>query len=61
MSGEVMACPAGVKVYLANEFAAWMGNPRFLEALPRHLPGDRASQQRLGGLVTKLRKLAELA
>lgn len=58
---EVMACPDEVKAYLAGEFTALMRNSRFLEALPGHLPGDRASQQRLGGLVTKLRKLAELA
>lgn len=32
----------------------------FLDALPGHLPGDRGSQQRLGSLVAKLRKLARL-
>lgn len=57
---EVLASPNEVKEYLATEFADLMGNGRFLEALPGHLPGDRASQQRLGSLLVKLRQLAKM-
>lgn len=57
---EVRACPDEVKSYLVTEFAGLMGNARFLEALPGHLPGDRASQQRLGSLLGKLRQLTQI-
>ncbi len=57
---EVQVCDAELKAYLAAEFSALVGNNRFLEALPGHLPGDRASQQRLGALMVKLRSLASL-
>jgi predicted nucleotidyltransferase len=58
---EVQACPAELKDYLGAEFAALMANDRFLTALPGHLPGDAGSQQRLGSLVAKLRRLASLS
>jgi hypothetical protein len=32
----------------------------FLEALPGHLPAERASQELLPGLVEKLRQIAAL-
>lgn len=57
---EVQACPDEVKEYLGAEFAALMSNDHFFTALPGHLPGDPGSQQRLGSLIAKLRKLAGL-
>ncbi len=57
---EIERCPNELKTYLGIEFTALMGNRRFLEALPGHLPGDHGSQQRLGSLIAKLRQIARL-
>lgn len=57
---EVQACSAELQSYLGAEFTAWLRNEGFLTALPGHLPGDQGSQQRLGSLISKLRKLASL-
>jgi predicted nucleotidyltransferase len=57
---EVLACNVELKAYLAAEFSALVRNNRFIEALSGHLPGDKASQQRLGALLVKLRRLASL-
>jgi hypothetical protein len=57
---EIQACSSDLQVYLGAEFTALMANDSFLDALPGHLPGDRGSQQRLGSLIVKLRKLAGL-
>lgn len=57
---EIQTCPGELQRYLGAEFTALMASARFLTALPGHLPGDQGSQQRLGSLITKLRKLASL-
>jgi hypothetical protein len=57
---EVLVCPQEVQAYLGTEIRALINNGHFLTALPGHLPSDRGSQQRLGSLIAKLRKLAEL-
>ncbi len=57
---EVALSAGHLKAYLGAEFTTLMGNGRFLEALPGHLPGDRGSQQRVGALAMKLRRLAAL-
>lgn len=43
---------------LQARFRRLLETPAFLEALPGHLPGDRASQARLPDLIEKLRELA---
>jgi hypothetical protein len=55
---EVMATGESLRKYLAEEFRPLLENADFVEALPAHLPGDRASQARLPGLRNKLRRLA---
>jgi hypothetical protein len=48
------------KVYLHDKLAALLANPAFMQALPGHLPGDAASQERVPDLAEKLRKLSSL-
>jgi predicted nucleotidyltransferase len=47
--------------YLGVQFTELLGHPAFCEALPCHLPGDAASQQRLPDLQRKLAQLAALS
>jgi hypothetical protein len=46
--------------YLADRFRALLALPAFIDALPGHLPGDAASQERLPELVAKLHEIAGL-
>lgn len=46
--------------YLADRFQALLALPAFIDALPGHLPGDAASQERLPELVAKLHEIAGL-
>lgn len=47
-----------IRDYLRNRLRGLVDDPRFIEALPGHLPGDAGSQARLPMLVEKLRRLA---
>jgi hypothetical protein len=58
---ECRGSPPGLRRYLADQFAALLATPAFLEALSGHLPGDAASQQRLPALRQTLRLIAGLA
>lgn len=49
-----------LKDYLRNRVGSLLASSAFLAALPGHLPGDAASQERLPDLEEKLRLLAEL-
>ena len=44
-----------------QRLGALLATPAFIEALPGHLPGDAASQERLPDLEDKLRRIAWLA
>ena len=57
---ECRAHSAELKDYLRSRVRALLATPAFLDALPGHLPGDRASQARLPDLEDKLRLLAEI-
>jgi hypothetical protein len=57
---EVDRAPEGLRNYVRDAVRAWLTLPAFDEALPGHLPSDRASQQRLPGLRRKLREIAAL-
>lgn len=50
-----------LQAYLGERFRTLLANPAFVEALPGHLPGDLASQERLPDLQATLRHLAGLA
>jgi predicted nucleotidyltransferase len=55
---EVAASPADLRQYLAQEFRLLLESRDFVESIPGHLLGDRASQARLPGLQARLRALA---
>lgn len=55
---ECRSAPDELKTYLARRWTDLLNTPSFIEALPGHLPGDSASQQRLPDLLEKLRELA---
>jgi predicted nucleotidyltransferase len=49
-----------LKLYLGDKIAQLLATPAFLEALPGHLPGDAASQERVPDLEEKLQQIAAL-
>lgn len=49
-----------LKTYLRDKLQALLHTPAFMQALPGHLPGDAASQERLPELQEKLRQLTSL-
>ena len=57
---ECRAMPAELREYLAQEFNALFDNADFETTIAGHLPGDAASQIRLGKLKTTLRSFTSL-
>jgi hypothetical protein len=57
---EVGQAPDDLRTYLVTAFQNLQENPLFMEALPGHLPGDAASQQRLPMLERRIREISEL-
>lgn len=57
---ELTSAADDVRAFIAAEPHALMSDESFREALPGHLPGDRASQARLPMLEGRLERLAEL-
>jgi predicted nucleotidyltransferase len=55
---EVRRSDAALRRHLATRFDALLRDPRFLEALPGHMPGDTASQARLPLIVARIQELA---
>jgi hypothetical protein len=49
-----------LRSYLAARFQDLLAQPAFMDAMPGHLAGDAASQERLPELLAKLRKIAGL-
>ena len=58
---ECRSSPIDLRSYLASRFHKLLRNPAFLDALPAHLPGDWASQERLPMLRQRLGQLAEIS
>lgn len=58
---ECRASPSELRGYLAERFRGLLALPAFMDALPGHLPGDAASQERLPELEAKLREMAGLS
>lgn len=58
---EVATAPETLRSFLAVAFRNLLANPLFLDALPGHLPGDTASQQRLPLLMDRLRRISAAA
>jgi predicted nucleotidyltransferase len=57
---ECRTSPPELRVYLAERFQCLLALPAFMDALPGHLPGDAASQERLPDLLAKLNAIAGL-
>lgn len=57
---ECRAMPAELRDYLAQEFSTLFANADFETTIAGHLPGDAASQTRLGKLKTTLRSFTSL-
>ena len=57
---ECRASPQDLRHYLAERFQALLAQPAFMDALPGHLSGDAASQERFPDLLEKLRDIAGL-
>ena len=57
---ECRASRAELRAYLRERIAGLLATSAFIDALPGHLPGDAASQERLPDLEDKLRALARL-
>jgi hypothetical protein len=55
---EVETSPATVRRFLVERLGGWLRDPRFLDAVPGHLPGDEASQARAELVVERLRAMA---
>jgi hypothetical protein len=55
---EVHHAPADLQKYLSDQFTYLLSNRNFLEALPGHLLPDDASQQRLGLVLERIKRLA---
>lgn len=54
---EVIAAPADVRDFLAEEFERFLKNRAFLDALPGHLLPNSASQKRVPILIERIRTL----
>ena len=57
---ECLAMPAELRAYLAPEFTTLCASADFEATLAGHLPGDSASQSRLGKLSATLRSFTSL-
>lgn len=57
---ECRDAPAELRGYLGQRFQMLLASRSFREALPGHLPGDAASQERVPELEAKLKDLAQL-
>jgi 3-methyladenine DNA glycosylase/8-oxoguanine DNA glycosylase len=55
---EVRLAESDLQQYLQDEFRHFLQNRDFLSALPGHLLPDPASQQRLGLILERMRRLA---
>ena len=55
---EIKVSEDDVRTYLADEFKIILADPTFQDALPGYLPGDQASQARLGIVKERLMAIA---
>ncbi len=57
---EIRLVADELRNHLADRFRNLLGNDRFLEALPGHMPGDEASQARVPIIIERIREIATL-
>ncbi|HLA27615.1 MAG TPA: hypothetical protein VJZ49_06945 [Syntrophales bacterium] len=57
---EIRSSSEELKTFLADTFHVFLTQEEFLDALPGHLPPDRASQARLPRLIKRLEEISEI-
>ncbi len=57
---EIKSTDKKLQTYIARNFANWLQNINFINALPGLIVPDSASQERFNWLITKIRSAAEL-
>ena len=60
LTREMRVAPEGVRRFVASEIRSLLARAEFHAALPGHLPGDAASQERLSLVLERLRALGSL-
>lgn len=55
---EVMSCSSALRSYLSKEFTALLKNNEYQEALPGHMPPDKAGQARVGAVLERMGRIA---
>ena len=58
---DVRSAPTTVKEFIAERFRLLLADPRFVDAVAGHLPGDSASQARLPLVLARMRAIASVA
>ena len=61
LDAEIRASSNSLCTYITDTMAAYIRNVAFLESLAGYLPPDGASQQRLPGLIEKVKAIAAVA
>jgi hypothetical protein len=56
---EIRGSRKNLKTYLSDKFAALLKDPKFIDALPGHLPPDMASQARLPLLMERIQEIVQ--
>ncbi|HOX07539.1 MAG TPA: hypothetical protein PK280_14150 [Planctomycetota bacterium] len=59
LAAELCGASAALRAYVRETLGALLGNSRFVEALPGHLPPDEASQRRGPLVLARLRAMAQ--
>ena len=57
---EIRSTDKELQTYIAKNFADWLQNKNFINALPGLIAPDSASQERFKWLIAKIRAVAEL-
>jgi hypothetical protein len=57
---EVRAAQPALREYLADEWGALVRDPRFVDALPGHLPPDPSSQARVSPLIRRCEAISQI-
>jgi hypothetical protein len=60
LEDEIAHSAQQIRRYVCGRLGELLGDSRFMDALPGHLPGDAGSQARLPSLISKLKRLAAL-
>lgn len=58
---EIRGSSEKLKIYLAEKFASLFKTPKFIDALPGHLPPDMASQARLPLMLDRIQEIMRIA